>query len=44
MTPEQQARQQIDARLVVCGWAIQDYARFNPAVAHGIAVREVPYA
>jgi type I restriction enzyme R subunit len=42
MTPEQQARQQIDAQLVACGWAIQDYAQFNPAAAHGIALREVP--
>ena len=42
MTPEQQARQQIDAQLVACGWVIQDYAQFNPAAAHGIALREVP--
>jgi len=42
MTPEQHARQQIDAQLVACGWAIQDYAQFNPAAAHGIALREVP--
>ncbi|MBI2292078.1 MAG: restriction endonuclease subunit R, partial [Betaproteobacteria bacterium] len=42
MTPEQQARQQIDAQLVACGWVIQDYTQFNPAAAHGIALREVP--
>ncbi|MBI2226939.1 MAG: DEAD/DEAH box helicase family protein, partial [Betaproteobacteria bacterium] len=42
MTPEQQARQQIDAQLVACGWVIQDYAQFNPAAARGIALREVP--
>ena len=42
MTPEQQARQQIDAQLIACGWAIQDYAQFNPAGARGIALREVP--
>ena len=42
MTPEQQARQQIDAQLIACGWAIQDYAQFNPAAAPGIALREVP--
>ena len=42
MTPEQQARQQIDANLIACGWAIQDYAQFNPAAARGIALREVP--
>jgi type I restriction enzyme, R subunit len=43
MTPEQQARQQIDTQLIACGWAIQDYAQFNPAAAHGIALREVPF-
>ena len=42
MTPEQQARQQIDAQLIACGWAIQDYAKFNPAAARSIALREVP--
>src|SRR5450759_3159264 len=42
MTPEQQARQQIDAQLIACGWVIQDYAQFNPAAARGIALREVP--
>ena len=42
MTPEQQARQQIDAQLVALGWVIQDYTQFNPAAAHGIALREVP--
>ena len=42
MTPEQQARQQIDAQLIACGWVIQDYAQLNPAAARGIALREVP--
>lgn len=42
MTPEQLARQQIDAQLTACGWTIQDYAQYNPAAAHGIALREVP--
>ena len=42
MTPEQLACQQIDAQLIASGWAIQDYAQFNPAAAHGIALREVP--
>jgi len=42
MTPEQLARQQIDALLTAAGWAVQDYAAYNPAAAHGIALREVP--
>ena len=42
MTPEQLARQQIDAMLVAAGWAVQDYGSYNPGAAHGIALREVP--
>jgi type I restriction enzyme R subunit len=42
MTPEQQARQQIDAKLVAAGWIIQDYKAFNPSAGRGIALREVP--
>jgi type I restriction enzyme R subunit len=42
LTPEQQARQQIDAMLIASGWAIQDYNRFNPSAARGIALREAP--
>jgi type I restriction enzyme R subunit len=41
-TPEQLARQQIDAMLVAAGWAVQDYAAYHPAAARGIALREVP--
>jgi len=42
MTPEQQAREQIDAQLTASGWAVQDYKAFNPSAARGIALREVP--
>ena len=42
MTPEQQARQQIDAQLVAAGWIVQDYKAFNPSAGRGIASREVP--
>jgi len=42
MTPEQQARQQIDAQLVAAGWVVQDYRAFNPSAGRGIALREVP--
>jgi type I restriction enzyme R subunit len=41
-TPEQLARQQIDAMLVAAGWAVQDYAACNPSASIGIALREVP--
>ncbi|MDD3179246.1 MAG: hypothetical protein PHQ04_02725 [Opitutaceae bacterium] len=42
MTPEAQARQQIDAMLVAAGWTVQDYKALNLAAARGIALREVP--
>src|SRR5687768_3357878 len=42
MEPEQQARENIDRLLTAAGWAVQDYSRFNPAAARGIALREVP--
>ncbi|HNX52233.1 MAG TPA: type I restriction-modification enzyme R subunit C-terminal domain-containing protein [Pontiellaceae bacterium] len=41
-TPEQKARQQIDAQLVACGWVVQDYKQFNPSAGRGIALREAP--
>jgi hypothetical protein len=41
-TPEQLARQQIDAMLIAAGWAVQDYPAFSPGASRGIALREVP--
>src|SRR5262245_6329497 len=41
MTPEQKAREQIDAMLIASGWVIQNYKALNLAAAVGIAVREV---
>ncbi len=41
-TPEQLAREQIDAQLAAAGWAVQDYAKFDPSASRGIALREVP--
>lgn len=38
--PEQLARNQIDAQLRACGWAIQDKNAFNPNEGGGQAVRE----
>ncbi len=40
LAPEQRARIEIDARLVACGWSVQDYKR--AAIDQGVAVREVP--
>jgi len=42
MTPEEKARQQIDAMLIASGWGVQDYKQFNPAAGRGIALREAP--
>jgi len=43
-TPEQQARQQIDAALEAAGWLIQDRADMNLAAGPGVAVREFKMA
>lgn len=40
-TPEELARQQIDALLEQCGWIIQDYKQLNLSAGRGIAIREV---
>ena len=42
LAPEQRARQQIDAQLIVSGWIVQDYKQFNPGAGQGIALREAP--
>jgi type I restriction enzyme, R subunit len=42
LTPEQHAREQIDAQLTASGWVVQDYKDFNPGVGRGVALREVP--
>jgi len=41
-TPEQKARQQIDAQLLASGWVVQDYKQFNPSAGRGLALREAP--
>jgi len=41
-TPEQLARQKIDARLAASGWLVQNYKAFNPSAGRGIALRKVP--
>ena len=42
MSPEEKARQKIDARLIQSGWLIQDLAAINPMASLGVAVREFP--
>lgn len=42
MTPEEKARQRIDAQLVRCGWVVQDYAEMDISAGPGVAVREFP--
>lgn len=42
LTPEQQARQNIDKQLLQAGWIVQDLKDFNPSASLGIAVREYP--
>jgi len=39
-TPEQRARQDIDAALEAAGWIIQDRATMNLSAGPGVAVRE----
>jgi type I restriction enzyme, R subunit len=39
-TPEQRAREKIDALLAAAGWIIQDNANFNRNAGEGVAVRE----
>ncbi len=40
MTPEEQARVNIDRLLKKSGWAVQDVAALNLDAARGVAVRE----
>ncbi|HEX4667631.1 MAG TPA: DEAD/DEAH box helicase family protein, partial [Chthoniobacterales bacterium] len=41
-TPEELARQKIDALLEQCGWTIQNYKQLDLSAGRGIAIREVP--
>lgn len=42
MTPEAKARQQIDLKLALAGWIVQDLKQINLGTALGMAVREYP--
>ena len=41
-TPEERARQQIDATLIAAGRTIQNFKELNLAAGNGIAFCEVP--
>src|ERR1700682_1602422 len=41
-TPEQKARQEIDAKLVASGWLVQSRGDLDLSAGRGIAVREFP--
>jgi type I restriction enzyme R subunit len=42
-TPEELARQEIDALLGPCGWVVQDKNAVNLAASRGVAVRELSF-
>ena len=44
LTPEQEARQRIDAALVEAGWIVQNRGEMNLAAGRGVAVREFKMA
>jgi len=43
-TPEQQAREKIDAKLAAAGWVVQSYREMNLRAGLGLAVTEFPGA
>ncbi len=44
MTPEEKARQQIDAQLTASGWAVQTRDKINLTASRGVAVCELSFA
>ena len=42
-SPEDQAREEIDALLERCGWQVQDKSSVNLQAARGVAVRELSF-
>jgi type I restriction enzyme, R subunit len=43
MTPEEKARQQIDAMLTASGWAVQTKDKINLSASRGVAVAELSF-
>ncbi len=44
LTPEQQARVEIDRKLEAAGWKVQDFREIDLSAGRGVAVREFPTA
>jgi hypothetical protein len=44
MTPEEKAREKIDAMLTASGWAVQTKDRINLSASRGVAVCELSFA
>src|SRR3989442_5198223 len=44
MTPEEEARQRIDAMLVASGWIVQTKDKINLSAARGVAICELSFA
>ena len=42
MSPEAKAREEIDKKLIMSGWVIQDMKELNLTAGIGVAVREFP--
>ena len=42
LTPEQQARENVDKQLEQSGWLVQDFKELNPSASLGVAVGEYP--
>jgi len=42
MTPEEEARQEIDRLLEAASWQVQDYKELNLGASLGVAIREFP--
>lgn len=42
MTPEAKSREEIDRKLALAGWAVQDLRQLDLSAAPGVAVREYP--
>src|SRR5712691_8807778 len=44
MTPEENAREQIDAQLTRCGWTVQTKSQINLSASRGVAICELSFA
>ncbi len=44
VTPEQRAREKIDAMLTASGWTVQSKAEINLSASRGVAICELSFA